>query len=193
MSEQDYDAERARLHELYGQSSAEAAAKRDQALALLFYRSGWTQEELAKKEDKSQSQIQRQLLFGRFLNFTPKGVNLESAPAKVTERAFRKIWEQTDKSELNERIRFDSVIELMREQSAIRQPQRKKIGGGRFLFDQCCKSCQRSGSMARCGRPSTTTLVEGTSQWARRLMPSLHSTSTVRPSSGNVIMSSQSR
>jgi hypothetical protein len=37
-----------KLTALYGESSVEAAAKRDQALALLFARSGWTQEQLAE-------------------------------------------------------------------------------------------------------------------------------------------------
>jgi hypothetical protein len=55
MSEFEYDQERARLRELYGDNSAEAAAKRDQAMADLFRRSGWTQEKLAAKESKSQN------------------------------------------------------------------------------------------------------------------------------------------
>jgi hypothetical protein len=46
---------------------------------------------VAKKEGKSQSHIQRWLVFGRFLVFmanTPMGVNL-------TERRFRQYWERT--------------------------------------------------------------------------------------------------
>jgi hypothetical protein len=38
------------LRETYGDTAGEANARREQALAALFYRSGWTQEELAKKE-----------------------------------------------------------------------------------------------------------------------------------------------
>jgi hypothetical protein len=42
MTEQEYDKERARFsRRLYRVNSIEAAAKRDQALAILFYRSGW--------------------------------------------------------------------------------------------------------------------------------------------------------
>jgi hypothetical protein len=42
MTEQEYDKERARFsRRLYRLNSIEAAAKRDQALAILFYRSGW--------------------------------------------------------------------------------------------------------------------------------------------------------
>jgi hypothetical protein len=64
----------------------EAAAKRDQALAVLFYRSGWTQEELAKKEAEltnkpmSQQRVAERLRFGRFLNFTASGSNSEILP-----------------------------------------------------------------------------------------------------------------
>src|SRR5262245_56778888 len=70
MTEAEYDAERAKLRELYGESSAEASAKRDQAMALLFRRSGWTQEQLARKEGKTQQWIAYRLRFGRFLHFT---------------------------------------------------------------------------------------------------------------------------
>jgi hypothetical protein len=63
-----------------------------QALALLFQRSGWTQDELAKKEGKGQQWVSRHLLFGRFLSFTPTGVSIESLPANLTERRFRAFW-----------------------------------------------------------------------------------------------------
>jgi hypothetical protein len=36
----------------------------------LFYRSGWTQEELAKKEGKSPQWVAQRIRFGRFLNFS---------------------------------------------------------------------------------------------------------------------------
>jgi hypothetical protein len=50
MPEEVYERERTRLREIYGDSSKEAGARFEQELAKLFYRSGWTQEELAKKE-----------------------------------------------------------------------------------------------------------------------------------------------
>src|SRR5262245_61613391 len=112
MTDAEYEAERAKLRDVYGETSVEAGAKRDQALAKLFHRSGWTQEELAAKESKSQSQIQRQLLFGRFLNFTPMGVNVESLPSSLTERRFRTLWEQTDKDAAKEEYRFRAVIKI---------------------------------------------------------------------------------
>ena len=51
-SDERYRLEREEIRKTYGESSAEAAAKRDQALAALFYRCGWTQEQLAKAEGK---------------------------------------------------------------------------------------------------------------------------------------------
>jgi hypothetical protein len=69
MTEAQYDAERAELRRLYGNSDTEAVAKRDQSMALLFHRSGWTQEQLATKERMSQPWVVYRLRFGRFLNF----------------------------------------------------------------------------------------------------------------------------
>lgn len=114
MTEAAYDFERAKLRELYGDSSAEASAKRDQALAVLFYRSGWTQEELAKKEGKSQRWIAYRLCFGRFLNFSTMVLNPETLPNSITERRFRSFWERTEGS-TNERARFQDVIGLMQD------------------------------------------------------------------------------
>jgi hypothetical protein len=53
MKESAYDQERARLRGLYGDSRKEAGARFEQALAKLFHVSGWTLEELARKEGKS--------------------------------------------------------------------------------------------------------------------------------------------
>jgi len=47
----------------------------------------------------------RRMRFGRFLTFITTVINAESMPLSFTERAFRDLWEQTDKTELNERIR----------------------------------------------------------------------------------------
>src|SRR5262249_22063488 len=70
------------LFELYhhGDKSRIHACRLHRAFALLFYRSSWTQEELTKKEDKAQPYIARRLLFGRFLNFMPTGINPEFMP-----------------------------------------------------------------------------------------------------------------
>jgi len=49
------------------------------AFANLFHRSGWTQEQLAKKEGKSQPWIVVRLRFGRFLKFITGSNNSEEA------------------------------------------------------------------------------------------------------------------
>ena len=134
MSAADYERERTALRETYGDSSTEAAAKRDQALAKLFYRSGWTQEDLAKRESKSQKWIDFHMRFGRFLNFSTTVLNPENQPftppVNLTERRFRLYWERTDKSEGNERARFLAVARLMQEETRLLlvQPRRHKIG-----------------------------------------------------------------
>ena len=79
------------------------------ALALLFARSGWTQEELAAKEGKNQSWVTRRLRFGRFLHFLPSGIKTNSLPEKLTEGRFRSLWEQTAKSSKDE-PRFRQVL-----------------------------------------------------------------------------------
>jgi hypothetical protein len=128
MSPRDFEQERARIRETYGDSSAEAAALRDQALAALFYRSGWTQEQLAKAENKSAFWVSKRLLFGRFLGFLSTDKKLESVPRNLSERRFRSYWEQTDKAEGNERIRFAEVQRLMEETTVVRQPRRNGLG-----------------------------------------------------------------
>jgi hypothetical protein len=125
MSEADYDMERARLRELYGDSQKTAGAKRDQALAVLFAKSGWNQERLAAKEGKGQQWISRHILFGRFLNFTPFGVN-EELPPNLTEGRFRKYWGQTD-SHAKDEPRFREVIRLIRAEP-VTAPRRPAIG-----------------------------------------------------------------
>ena len=113
LSRTDYEHDRAAIRETYGDSSQQAGAKRDQALAKLFYRSGWMQEELAKVEGVTQKTISQRLLFGRFLNFIPAGINLETAHFKLTEGAFQRNWKRIDKNETNERIRFGAVRRLI--------------------------------------------------------------------------------
>jgi len=127
MSADDYKREREEIRATYGDSSVEAAAKRDHALGALFYRSGWTQEDLAKAEGKSRQRITQSLLFGRFLSFATTGSN-PPIPANLTERRFRSYWEQTDKSEGNERQRFLEVQRLLQTQTVVRSQRRNGLG-----------------------------------------------------------------
>jgi transcriptional regulator with XRE-family HTH domain len=128
MTDAEYEFERQRLREAYGDSSIEAAAKRDQAMATLFIRSGWTQEKLAQKEDVAPQRIAQRLRFGRFLNFSTSVENLKTLPNNLTEGKFRDYWSKTDKTETNERIRFRAVQALIAENTALRAQARPKIG-----------------------------------------------------------------
>lgn len=82
-------------------------------MAVLFVRSGWTQEELAQKEGLDRTRITQRLRFGRFLNFIATAINAEKLPINLTERKFRHYWSQTDKAETNERIRFRATYNLI--------------------------------------------------------------------------------
>jgi hypothetical protein len=66
-------------------------------VAALFYRSGWTQEELTKKEGRSHDWVSLQMRFGRFLSFSTTVEKL-TLPKNLTEYRFRNYWHQTDKS-----------------------------------------------------------------------------------------------
>jgi hypothetical protein len=105
MAEQDFDRERTRLRGLYGDSRKEAGARYEQALAKLFYISGWTLERLAKKEGKSKSKISQMMIFGRFLGYLESQNSSESTlstavdksqrvPFGLTEFYFRGFWLQ---------------------------------------------------------------------------------------------------
>jgi hypothetical protein len=127
MSHADYERERSRLRGLYGDSRKEAGARYEQALARLFYTSGWTLNELASKEGKGKSTISRMLIFGRFLGFLENENQSETdlsqtwdkpekVPLGLTENYFHGFWDQTEKgsgsSGGNERVRFLEVIRL---------------------------------------------------------------------------------
>jgi hypothetical protein len=124
MTPDDYRAERERIEQTYGSNSAEAGAHRDQALAALYHRSGWTQDELAKVEGAKPQYVARRLVFGRFLSFSPSGRN----PQNLTERRFRSYWEQTEKDP-NERVRFAAVLRLMEDETVLSRStaQKKEI------------------------------------------------------------------
>lgn len=73
MTPDDYRAERERIRQTYGDNAKDANGLREQALAALYHRSGWTQDELAKVEGISRPQMTMRLLFGRFLGFVAAG------------------------------------------------------------------------------------------------------------------------
>jgi len=109
MTDTAYLAARAELRATYGDTAIERTGLFDQELARLFYRSGWTQEQLAAAEGKTQQWVALRLRFGRFLSFTTAVV----IPKSCTEWRFRSYWERTDKTETNERARFLAVQKLM--------------------------------------------------------------------------------
>src|ERR1700738_4646023 len=84
MIEQEHEQERAKLGDAHGDRSREIAAKRDQALAILFYRSGWSEERLAKKEDSTHQWVSDRMRFGRFLNFVNSLVEPHPLPKNLS-------------------------------------------------------------------------------------------------------------
>lgn len=76
-----------------------AARPLDQALAVLFARSGWTQDMLAKKEGKSQRWISYRLTFGHFLTFSTTVLNLETLPNNLRFGQFLSFWPVGQNSE----------------------------------------------------------------------------------------------
>jgi hypothetical protein len=124
MSDADYDRQRSELRERYGDNRAEAGNRYEQELARLFARSGWTQEDLATKEGKTQAWISRRLVFGRFLEFMPNGISAESLPKNLSEGRFREFWKQTDRND-NERQRFQAAWDAMSSNTEVRQPKRQ--------------------------------------------------------------------
>lgn len=117
MTVAEYQKERQRIRDTYGDNNKEAIAKREQALAVFFYCSDWTQEELAEAEGQSQRQISSRLVFGRFLNFSVHHSKPGLPPPDLTQNRFFFFWKQTDRAGGNERQRFIAVMRLMSEQT----------------------------------------------------------------------------
>jgi hypothetical protein len=123
MSDAEFERAREELRERYGDNRAEAGNRYEQELAKLFWRSGWTQEELAAKEGKSRQWITQRLVFGRFLEFATMVAGAQNLPKNLSERYFRGFWSQTDKDD-NERQRFTAVWDAMSANTEVRQPKR---------------------------------------------------------------------
>jgi transcriptional regulator with XRE-family HTH domain len=127
MTPEEYEAERGRIRETYGENRRDAGVRFEQALARLFHVSGWTQEELAKKEKKSRAMISRWILFGRFLDFAiGNSISPNPALGKLSEGRFHGgakhgYWNRTDKTGGNERQRFLAVLRLMEEEATFRK------------------------------------------------------------------------
>jgi transcriptional regulator with XRE-family HTH domain len=121
----EYDRRRTALDQIYGTNAASAAAKRDQALAALFAESGWTQEELADKEGKTQGWISQRLKFAAFLAFITDGNNPPEIPPDLSERRFRGLYAETDPNDTDQ-SRFIAV-QLKLEAGS--KPQRKPWKG----------------------------------------------------------------
>jgi hypothetical protein len=134
MTEAEYDRERAKI----AKTKAEAGVRWEQELAALFHRSGWSGDELARKEGKGSSVISRLLKFGQFLSFLetqPIG-NKSELMGNLSEGRFRQYWltevdGKFDKLGLHDRVRFRNIIQLMRERGETgerKRPISKAIG-----------------------------------------------------------------
>jgi hypothetical protein len=137
MGEEEYVRERARLTTtFFGNSSIQGTAKGEQALAILFYRSGWTEEHLAKKEGRTRQWVSNHMRFGRFLDFAGP----EFLPKNLSTNKFLDIWErQTVQKERHERSRFQTVLKIVRSESimAARRPSigesiKERFGDGKW-------------------------------------------------------------
>lgn len=136
MTPEQYTAARDDIRATYGDSNAEAHAMRDQALAALFHRSGWTQEELAKAEHIGPTFALYRIRFGRFLSFLTTGEKSQSAPRNLTERRFRGYWSRTDMAEKNERIRFRAVLDLIEQDTRVGKTTARKPKVAEAILDE---------------------------------------------------------
>jgi hypothetical protein len=139
MTEAEYRRARDELRATYGETRAQASAQADQAWAALFVRSGWTQDQLAAAEGKSQAYVSLRVLFGKFLVFITTVINPEFAPirANLTEWRFRAYWKRTKDLGSNERQRFLAVQKALLADVRIGRSTRPKKAIGLAVKETC--------------------------------------------------------
>jgi hypothetical protein len=139
MTEAEYRRARDELRATYGETRAQAGAQADQALAALFVRSGWTQEQLATVEGKKHAYIGYRLIFGRFLGFSTAVENPEwsAIRARLTEWRFRVYWGRTRELGTNERQRFVAVQKALLADVRIGRSTRPKKAIGAAIKATC--------------------------------------------------------
>jgi hypothetical protein len=106
MSKEQFDARLDAIEKATKAKEERAKGYRDQALAKLFVKSGWSQRELAEHlgrrwgKEVSREWVTKRLLFGRFLTFFGTSCTEESSPGAhfklsqdLTEGKFRGFWE----------------------------------------------------------------------------------------------------
>jgi hypothetical protein len=121
MTDAEYEHERAKI----APTKVAAGIRWEQELAALFYRSGWSTAELAKREGQSKANIAYLVKFGQFLSFLQSSTYLDEAEmARLTGRRFRAYWARTqtpsgkiDPLGIYDRDRFREAAQLMAEES----------------------------------------------------------------------------
>jgi hypothetical protein len=146
MTEAQYERERAKIAPTKREAMNEGGVRWEQQLAELFYRSGWSAPQLVAKERRSESAIKRLVLFGRFLGFAQHEANAENLPKNLNENRFRNYWNRTEggggrRDGGNERIRFLTIIKMMRGETILSRPSahlnlgpaiKEKFGDGKW-------------------------------------------------------------
>lgn len=139
MTEAEYDLRRKHDDEQVEARQELVDAYRDQAYAKRFYDSGWTQQELADKEGKSQPWIVCRIRFGKFMDWLnvaiiTTGNNRALAPKNLTERRFRSYWEQTSGNK--DTARFRKVWKMIQEKLVERDTHQRS----RKIITEKCNS-----------------------------------------------------